>query len=221
MRLALVVLVALSTLVGSVGLAEPLRYTRKMYLQDLAGLRMQAASMKEENVPAPAIARVLYYARRIIDLKYLQHAFSSRAKQRVTRANLMAYGDVVGPTLPYLLQEKRSWARVIEAAWHPAGVDYRQRYVDEVHGLAGVAAELAAQGSSPEAIARTLVERRRAIGKKYKKVMSQEERQRVFARNLALYGDKWGPTFERLAATHSLEEIIASSARTGGHDLGL
>jgi hypothetical protein len=98
----------------------------------------------------------------------------------------------------------------------------REAYIKEVEALKGTAAELRKAGKSEEAIARTLHQKRRDIGVKYKDLTPPEKREEIYQRNQKLYGDKLGPTIDNLIGKgKTWEQIIESASRTGGADLGL
>jgi hypothetical protein len=86
-----------------------------------------------------------------------------------------------------------------------------------------LAIRLRAAGKTPEEIARTLHQMRRDIGIKYKDLTPAEKMAEIHARNLKEYGDKLGPSIDylRRVKEKSWDEIIESSSRTGGKDLGL
>ena len=77
-------------------------------------------------------------------------------------------------------------------------------------------------GKSSEDIARAVSAQRRQIGVKYKDLTPPDELEKIYARNLRNYGDKLGPTVDwlRRVKKKSWDEIIASSTRSGGGDLG-
>jgi len=98
----------------------------------------------------------------------------------------------------------------------------RQQYVDEVNALGVKAATMRQAGTAPEEIARTLHADRRALGVKYKALTPPGKLAEIYERNIKKYGDKLGPTVDWLRKQgKSWEEIIESSSRTGGRDLGL
>ncbi len=77
-----------------------------------------------------------------------------------------------------------------------------------------------AKGMSSEQIARTLHAERRALGVKFKELTAPEVLEKIYQRNLEKYGDKLGPTIERLRARErTWEQIIESACRPGGKDL--
>lgn len=98
----------------------------------------------------------------------------------------------------------------------------RQAYVDEVAGMPERIVALRRAGLDSEAIAREVSATRRALGVKYKDLTPPEELAKITARNIKEYGDPLGPTidFLRNVKGKTWEEIIESSFRTGGKDLG-
>lgn len=97
----------------------------------------------------------------------------------------------------------------------------RRKYVKEVEGLKNDLADMREKGYSEEYIARTLNEKRRAIGEKYKDITPPELRERIYQRNLRIYGDKLGPTIDFLLDEgKSWEQISEGACRAGGKDLG-
>jgi hypothetical protein len=98
----------------------------------------------------------------------------------------------------------------------------RLAYIAEVEALKATAVQLSVAGNTAEEVARALSQMRRAIGVKYKALTPPTELAKIYARNLALYGDELGPTVEFLRAQgKTWEEIIETASRTGGGDLGL
>ena len=98
----------------------------------------------------------------------------------------------------------------------------RQAYIREVEALEDTSAQLRAAGKTPEEIAHTVHQRRRDIGIKYKELTSPDMLEKIYRRNLEKYGDKLGPTIDYLRRQgKSWDQIIESSSRTGGADLGL
>ncbi|WP_371502316.1 DUF6531 domain-containing protein [Kitasatospora sp. NBC_00374] len=98
----------------------------------------------------------------------------------------------------------------------------RKAYIAEVEALKQKNADMKAAGATDEEIARALHQARRDIGEKYKDLTPKEQRQTIYDRNLAKYGDKLGPTIDYLRARgKTWEQIIESASRTGGADLGL
>lgn len=97
----------------------------------------------------------------------------------------------------------------------------RQAYVDAVAELRATAEAMRASGSDAEQIARALHAERRAIGEKFKGMTPPEKLEEIYKRNLEKYGDKLGPTIEWLRGQgKTWEQIIESSGRAGGRDLG-
>ena len=98
----------------------------------------------------------------------------------------------------------------------------RQQYVAEVLSIKNIAADLKQKGLTEEAIARYCNSYRRQLGIKYKDLTPPAERAKIYKRNLKLYEDKLGPTADwlRYRKGKSWGEIIESSSRPGGKDLG-
>ena len=96
----------------------------------------------------------------------------------------------------------------------------RAAYEEEVKGLAEQAEALLKNGVSEETVAEKMVEERNAIKTKYRQFMDVDRVKVVEARNLGLYGDVLGPSYEQLREDYSPREIIEKAARPGGHDLG-
>jgi hypothetical protein len=93
--------------------------------------------------------------------------------------------------------------------------------VSAVEGLAGKVPAMREAGMGSEAIARALHAERRLLGEQFKALTPPGRLAEIYERNLARYGDKLGPTIEWLQARgKSWEDIIESSVRTGGKDLG-
>jgi hypothetical protein len=96
----------------------------------------------------------------------------------------------------------------------------RLEYEAAVRSLAERVARLRAAGISSEAIAREISAARRALGVKYKHLTPKKKLAEIYARNLAKYKDKLGPSVEWLRAHgKSWDDIIESACRPGGQDL--
>lgn len=97
----------------------------------------------------------------------------------------------------------------------------RQAYVDDFAKLRDEVDAWRRAGADPEFIAREANANRRALGMKYKDLTPEPLRSQIRDRNLATYGDEWGPTIDWFRARgDSWEQIIESSLRPGGGDLG-
>lgn len=97
----------------------------------------------------------------------------------------------------------------------------RQEYVDAVSKLKAKADSLRSSGMDEEQIARTLHAERRALGEQYKALTPPDKLAKIYARNFEKYGDQLGPTVDWLRSKgKTWEQIIESSTRTGGKDLG-
>lgn len=97
----------------------------------------------------------------------------------------------------------------------------RQAYVRAVQGLKKSGETLLKQGYSKENVAIILNSQRRALGKMYKDVTPAKELEKVFARNMKVYGDKYGPTVKWLREQgKTWDDIIEAASRSGGKDLG-
>ena len=97
----------------------------------------------------------------------------------------------------------------------------RQACVDDFAQLSDEVFAWRRAGADPEFIAREVVANRRALGMKYKDLMPEPLRSQIRDRSLARYQDEWGPTVDWfLDRNDSWEDIIGSSLRPGGGDLG-
>jgi hypothetical protein len=92
----------------------------------------------------------------------------------------------------------------------------RGGYVADVQGLSSVLEERRAAGKTNEEIAMELHSLRREIGVKYKDLTPTEQREKIYQRNLELYGDPLGPTIDYLrnVKNKTWEQIIESATRT-------
>ncbi|MGA7133398.1 MAG: hypothetical protein WBZ15_13840 [Mycobacterium sp.] len=99
----------------------------------------------------------------------------------------------------------------------------RQHYIREVRTrLPALEEMLRAQGASDERIAREMHAFRRALGEEYKKVTPEAELHKIFGRNIEMYGDPLGPSFQWLRDQgKTYAQIIEGAKRPGGADLGL
>ncbi|GIG69292.1 RHS repeat domain-containing protein [Phytomonospora endophytica] len=113
-------------------------------------------------------------------------------------------------------------SKLIPNATAKAASSVRESYVEEVSGLKKLGETLLGNGASPELTARVLSAQRRIMGAHYKAKSSPEMLATIYERNLAKYGDELGPTVNWLRGEgKTWEQIIESSSRTGGRDLGL
>jgi hypothetical protein len=75
-------------------------------------------------------------------------------------------------------------------------------------------------GQLVEEIARWAHAARRALGEQYKNMTPPDMLEKIYARNLAKYGDKLGPSIEYLLSKgKTWEEIIESALTPGGQDI--
>jgi hypothetical protein len=94
--------------------------------------------------------------------------------------------------------------------------ELRAEYEMAVRGLEREVLTMVEQGASPEAVARRVHQRRRELGQLYKDLTPPQILETIYARNLEKYGDRLGPTIERLREDgRSWEQIIDSSSRPG------
>jgi len=93
------------------------------------------------------------------------------------------------------------------------GSRLRREYEERVHALTKLSEELAREGLPEEQIARTLHEKRRALGADYKKAAPPLLREYIYDRTARKYGDPLGPSYEALRETKTDAEIIASASR--------
>jgi len=138
------------------------------------------------------------------------------------------YDRVMGKVLPILLIElggeflfefQLSFSDEELLANLPPGL--RASYEADVMNLQSVEDEMRAAGKTPEEIATTLNDMRRQLGVKYKDMTAPDLRQKIYERNIKVYGDKLGPTIDYLRGKgYSWEEIIEKAKRPGGKDLG-
>lgn len=98
----------------------------------------------------------------------------------------------------------------------------RGLYVAEVEAMRPVAIERIEAGESIDSVARWAHGERRSLGVKYKALTPPPLDGLILARNLFRYDDPLGPTYEHLRSKGKTPaQIIESSLRTGGSDLGL
>lgn len=95
--------------------------------------------------------------------------------------------------------------------------EVRTAYVREVKAISSRVEELRSAGKTDEEIAREVHRLRREIGVKYKNLTPPQELEKIYRRNLDLYGDKLGPTIDYLRniQNKSWQQIIESAGRTG------
>jgi hypothetical protein len=98
----------------------------------------------------------------------------------------------------------------------------RSAYVADVRALEELGLIARSAGQDAEATARMLHQLRRDIGVQYKSLTPEGELEKIYLRNLEKYEDKLGPTIDNLRSKgKTWEQIIESSSRPGGKDLGL
>lgn len=96
----------------------------------------------------------------------------------------------------------------------------RLAYVTEVLAVGRKSQQMINAGKSLESVARWAHAQRRALGVTYKGLTSAAELEVIYARNLAKYGDKLGPTIEYLRKQgKTWGEIIKSASKPGGKDV--
>jgi hypothetical protein len=94
-------------------------------------------------------------------------------------------------------------------------------YVEAVQGLGERAAAMRRAGASPEEIARALHAERNALKAQFRGMSPADAVKRFEQRNTEKYGEPLGPTIEQLRSSgKTWEQIIESSTRPGGKDLG-
>ncbi len=136
-------------------------------------------------------------------------------KDIFTNALLFVAGEGAGEGISVGVGALRA-ARVARAV--QAG---RLEYEAAVTALSGKATSMASQGMTAEQIARALSAERRALGVQFKNLTPPNLLEKIYARNLAEYGDKLGPTVDWFRAKgRTWEQIIESACRSGGKDLG-
>lgn len=101
-----------------------------------------------------------------------------------------------------------------------AAQSLRQAYETEVRGLTPEVSKRFSLGQPVEEIARWAHAARRALGEQYKNMTPPDMLEKIYARNLAKYGDKLGPSIEYLLSKgKTWEEIIESALTPGGQDI--
>jgi len=90
----------------------------------------------------------------------------------------------------------------------------RVQYMKRVQELEKLVRLMRAQGFTSKEIAIKVHARRRALGRLFKGITDKNLQQAAFNRNIAKYGDKWGPTIKWLRQNgKSWDEIIESASR--------
>jgi hypothetical protein len=152
-------------------------------------------------------------------------------ERRILQANIQAVSDAEweltyalagGTAAKWIWRLFKAWqaGRATAAAARAVPL-LRQEYVKAVEGLAAKIPAMRQAGMNSEQMARALHAERRALGVQLKSVTPPDVLQQIYARNLAKYGDRLGPTIEYLVARgKTWEQIIESAVRTGGKDLG-
>lgn len=116
---------------------------------------------------------------------------------------------------------RASIQRGITAAQDPnytANANARAVYLDEREQIGRLTQELQRGGRNAEAIGRAVVDLRNALKVRARALMSDSDREQLEARNLELYGDRIGPSYEQLLAKYgSPEAVIEAAVRTNPH----
>jgi hypothetical protein len=94
----------------------------------------------------------------------------------------------------------------------------RLQYMKRVRELSNLARKMRGQGYSSKEIAIKLNRKRLALGRLFKNQTPKFLKERTFRRNLAKYGNKWGPDIKYLREVkgYSWEKIILSSSKPSG-----
>ncbi len=89
----------------------------------------------------------------------------------------------------------------------------RLEYEAKVRDLRNLLKTLEAEGLPEEQIARTMHEKRRALGRQYKEAAPPLFRAYIYSATAEKYGDPLGPTYEALRETKTCKQIIESASR--------
>ena len=89
----------------------------------------------------------------------------------------------------------------------------RLEYEENVRGLQKEREAMERRGCSTEEIAKSLHEKRRAFGKKYKEAAPPLVREYIYYATAKKYGDPLGPDFDTLKKYKTDMEIIESASR--------
>ncbi|MGO9221103.1 MAG: RHS repeat domain-containing protein [Streptosporangiaceae bacterium] len=95
---------------------------RPAYESAVRGLASVADDMRSAGRPAEEIARTLWQQRRTLGILYKDMTPPDLLEQ-IYQRNLERYGDPLGPTIEYLLNQGKSWEDIIESACRPGGQD--------------------------------------------------------------------------------------------------
>jgi len=102
------------------------------------------------------------------------------------------------------------------------GNGIRQQYINAVAGLKGIGQNLLKNGVSEESVARALNLARRNVGEMFKEATPKDLRELIYRYNERRYGDKLGPTYEKLrSAGKTNSQIIESASRPMGNETQL
>lgn len=108
-----------------------------------------------------------------------------------------------------------------DGKWNQKELAVRSLYIQEVEHLREIVCDLAEEGYPTSSIAQTVWQMRREIGLEYKELTPRSTREKLYARNIAKYGDPLGPSIEYLLRRgKSFADIAESACRVGGEDLG-
>ena len=91
---------------------------RAEYETQVRALSKKAEGLRAQGLDTEAIARAMHAERRALGIDFKLRS-SPEARETIYARNLEHYGDKLGPTVDYLLNDGKDWEAIIESAARP------------------------------------------------------------------------------------------------------
>ena len=88
------------------------------YETHVKALTEKAEGLRQQGLAPEAIARAMHAERRALGIEFKNRS-TPEARQAIYNRNLERYGDKLGPTIEFLLNEGKDWEDIIESAARP------------------------------------------------------------------------------------------------------
>jgi hypothetical protein len=102
--------------------AQNLARLRQAYENEVRGLREEAQRRLAAGESPEAVARWVHRARRALGVEYKGMTPPDVLEQIYAR-NIAKYGDPLGPSIEWLLNQGKTWMDIIESGTRPGGQD--------------------------------------------------------------------------------------------------
>ena len=100
----------------------PVQTLRDEYESKVRALSGKADEMRAAGYSSENIARALHSERRALGVRYKNLTPPDKLEQ-IYQRNIEKYGDPLGPSIDWLLDQGKSWDDIIESAARPGGTD--------------------------------------------------------------------------------------------------